>query len=648
MSRVFHRETRGRSSEAGADVVGTGRRALGGALFVCCLCLLSTSVAVAFPAWLPATDLSAPGRDADNPAVAMDSAGETVAIWERQSGISRELQLSTRAPGANFSAPVELSPASNEPVVAMTPGGETIAAWRHFDLSTGNNVIQLARRAPGGSFSAPANVSVSETNARPQGLRVAVNATGDAAVVWKQKDPASPVDPNQFFIEAAVCPAGGSCSVPAIVSSTPLVLGDAASGPAVSIDGGGNAFVVWGYFDGTDHLVQAATGSPAGVFSPPLQLSPGGAEASEPEIAADVAGDATAVWTQSDGTNFIIQNSTLPVGGSFSAPEPLSEPGVDASSPLIAAIPSGAAMVVWTATAGTGTAIEAVARAPGALFSPPETISTAGESAIFPTLAMNPGGSALAAWSGLSGGEDIVRAAIRSGEGKFSAPVGVAATDAGFFHPEVALDQADDATAVWSRSDGSNTIIQAAGYDADAPQLRAISVPTSGKVGVPVAVSVSPFDVWPISSTGFVFGDGAVAVGSSATHTYAVRGTFPVTVRATDAAGTPVEAERTIAIGPSGEFSLGKLSRNKRKGTATLVVDVSSSGRIALSGKGVRRTVRRVEVAKKVKLPIAPTSKSVKRLKAKGKAKVRLRIVFTPDGGSATAKPRTVVLIKKP
>jgi hypothetical protein len=39
---------------------------------------------------------------------------------------------------------------------------------------------------------------------------------------------------------------------------------------------------------------------------------------------------------------------------------------------------------------------------------------------------------------------------------------------------------------------------------------------------------------------------------------------------------------------PDNAFSLGKVRRNKRKGTATLAVNVPNSGEFALSGKGVR------------------------------------------------------------
>jgi hypothetical protein len=49
-----------------------------------------------------------------------------------------------------------------------------------------------------------------------------------------------------------------------------------------------------------------------------------------------------------------------------------------------------------------------------------------------------------------------------------------------------------------------------------------------------------------------------------------------------------------------------------------------------------------------VKLPVGAVGKSAERLKARGRARVRLRIAFTPDGGSAVIKDRAAVLLKKP
>jgi hypothetical protein len=67
---------------------------------------------------------------------------------------------------------------------------------------------------------------------------------------------------------------------------------------------------------------------------------------------------------------------------------------------------------------------------------------------------------------------------------------------------------------------------------------------------------------------------------------------------------------------PSNAFSLGKVKRNKRKGTATLTVGVPNAGKLALSGNGVRAasaggaaTSKTVGAAGKVKLVIRAKGK---------------------------------------
>ena len=127
----FDRETRG--PRAGLA------RAL---LLALALCVpLAASASAAAPNWLEPADLSKPGRDASNPAVAMDAAGNTIAIWERQSTLdpSLNLQISTRSAGGTFTAPVDLALKSTEPQLAMTPGGEAVAVWKHFENPPGRH-----------------------------------------------------------------------------------------------------------------------------------------------------------------------------------------------------------------------------------------------------------------------------------------------------------------------------------------------------------------------------------------------------------------------------------------------------------------------------------------------------------------------------
>jgi len=65
------------------------------------------------------------------------------------------------------------------------------------------------------------------------------------------------------------------------------------------------------------------------------------------EVAVDASGDAVAVWRQSDGTHNRIKASSRPVGGSWTAPEYLSLPGYNASTPAVAVNERGDAVASW-------------------------------------------------------------------------------------------------------------------------------------------------------------------------------------------------------------------------------------------------------------------------------------------------------------
>jgi metallophosphoesterase (TIGR03767 family) len=110
---------------------------------------------------------------------------------------------------------------------------------------------------------------------------------------------------------------------------------------------------------------------------------------------------------------------------------------------------------------------------------------------------------------------------------------------------------------------------------------------------------------------------------------------------------------------PSNAFELLKLKRNKKKGIAFLIANVPGPGEIGLRGKRVRnvgfgaaaRTARAVQGGR-LKLKITPgkgkrAKKVWRRLKRKGKAKVKVRVTYAPTGGSASTKVRKVKLIRK-
>jgi hypothetical protein len=104
--------------------------------------------------------------------------------------------------------------------------------------------------------------------------------------------------------------------------------------------------------------------------------------------------------------------------------------------------------------------------------------------------------------------------------------------------------------AVWTSNKGTD-LVQAAVYDATRPDLRQVSVPPAGQVGVPVTLSVSPFDVWSGVSTSWTFGDGGGALGAATSHTYTAPGTYQVGVTAADAVGNQTRGTGQIQIAPA-------------------------------------------------------------------------------------------------
>ncbi|HEX7058319.1 MAG TPA: PKD domain-containing protein [Solirubrobacterales bacterium] len=580
----------------------------------------------------------------------MGDSGETVAIWERQNGINHDVQVSTRSPGSAFSAPVDLSPSSTNPDVAISPQGEAVAVWRHFDIASGKYVTQAATRAPGGSFSAPIDISVSSTAAAPRDFHVAVGPGGAAALVWIQKDPDSVEDPNQFSVLASVRPAGGSFSAPMIVSPLPLVVGDDANNPGVAVDASGDVVVAWQYNDSAlaHSLIQVSSRLAGASFAAPIPISDTSHDAGLPAVAMDATGEATVVWAESDGVDQLIRAASGAPGGSFTSPVDLSASGQDAFTPDIAIAPGGDATAVWTRSNGSNFIIQAATRPPGGVFSAPADLSAPGQDAFDPEVAMNASGAATVVWRRSDGLSAIAQAATREPGGAFSPPADLSAPGQDAVSPGVAMDSVGDATTVWYRSNGANSIVQAAGYDVDAPVLRSLSIPASGVVGEPVSFSADPFDVWPIASTAFSFGDGTMADGTAVTHTYTAPGSYQVTVAAKDSAGTPVTGGGAISIIAPNRFSLGKLKRNKRTGRATLFGRISAPGRLVLFGGGVRKVRRYFGHSGRVELQIKPKRKLLKRLKRHQRARSRIKVDFLPTGGYRARKHRLIVLIRKP
>ncbi len=671
----------------------TRNRAGRGLAAIAALVVLSlpAGASAAPPNWIGPVTLSQPVSDASNPEAAMDAAGGAVALWEQRitTGVGTALNATARAAGAPLGAPFALAPRGEHPMLAMTPGGVAVAAWRQLDLTLGTYVIVVATRPPGGSFSPPVTVWAAPPGEIPQGAQIAIGAGGDVVVTWLTRDPNAKFQEltcgtkeegileeeepykcsNPYFVMGSVRPAGGVFSTPERVSP-PRGSGEGATqeekeiaesqmsaaeplgvaGPA------GNVTVAWTYFDGENRVIQAATRAPGGGWTTPETIS----EASEPEepagsldLGVDGAGNVIASWALSEGSEEprIVQVAVKSPGGSFSTPSDVSAPGQVALSPVLGVSPDGLATVVWRASGTTASPVLSSTRPPGGGFSSPVEVTAGTDHPEYQQVAVGNGGSSIVAWSGNQGPEEVVRAAVRpAGAVAYGPPVAISNSLGGefpTFHPKPTMDAAGDAAVVWERGDGLHRAVEMAGYDAAPPVLGTVSVPPTATVAEPLTFSAGSFDVWPAGPPVFNFGDGSAAAGGAVTHAFGAPGTYPVTVSATDSAGKTTSTVRSVLVKARNDFRIRKLKRNRRKGTATLLVWVPEPGRLTVNGRWVRKVGKRVRPGT-AKIPLRATGKGLRRLRAHGKLRVRIRIAYAPVGGDRRVRHRRVTLRSKP
>jgi hypothetical protein len=132
-------------------------------------------------------------------------------------------------------------------------------------------------------------------------------------------------------------------------------------------------------------------------------------------------------------------------------------------------------------------------------------------------------------------------------------------------------------------------------------------------------------------------------------------GNLPVGASGDFVPGTANRRQNISAlVNPTNSFTLGEVTRNKKKGTAKVAVTVPNPGTLALSGGGAQGQTASEPIATKavsapgtVSLLIKAKNKKKKaKLNSTGKVQVSPTITFTPTGGNAASQTKKVQLRK--
>jgi len=125
-------------------------------------------------------------------------------------------------------------------------------------------------------------------------------------------------------------------------------------------------------------------------------------------------------------------------------------------------------------------------------------------------------------------------------------------------------------------------------------------------------------------------------------------GTYPVSISAVaQPNGGKITATASLTVQQvKGTIKFGKLTRNLKKGTAQLAIKVSGPGVLTLGGKKIQKVRKTAKAAGQIKVTIRAKGKAKKTLADMGKAKVKASVVFTPTGGPAVKKNKSILLKK--
>ncbi|MBL0226644.1 MAG: hypothetical protein IPQ16_14045 [Geobacteraceae bacterium] len=413
--------------------------------------------------YLPATSWQAAALiendnhgDAGAPQVAMDTQGNATAVWEQSDGERYSIWAARYSPATGWGTPevIEPDPTQNAraPRVAMDAQGNAIAVWPHFDGIRYN--IWANRYTAGGGWGEPVLLETDDGDARVP--RIAMDAAGNAVVVWFQNDGArNNIWANRYTVDLG-------WGTPTLIENNN---DGAASAPQVAMDAIGNAMAVWDQDDGKRNNIWssryiAGVGWGTAVL---IETNDAGT-ARYPQVKIDAKGSAVAVWQQSDGTLNNIWANRYVVGVGWGAAVILeTDKSGDALLPQIAVDAQGNAIAIWSQSDGTRENIWSNRYSTGIGWGTAALLETnnagsAGDAQV----AIDPQGNALAVWGQSDGTRNNIYGNWYTPGAGWGIAVLLETDNAGDSrYPQVAMIAQGIATAVWLQSDGTRNNIWA-------------------------------------------------------------------------------------------------------------------------------------------------------------------------------------------
>ena len=296
------------------------------------------------------------------PDLALDGAGNAMAVWQQDDGRVSHFDgwlAHYTAAGDTWSAPRRFTDGGNSAFgvrVALTVEGTGLLAWQQLrgdGMAAASQPVDIAVRSlsMAGAWGALRLVNA-DTSGQVQTayvfgqLALGLNASGAAALLWSQR----PALLQPMAVAAALYQPASGWQAAATISRE---LNEDCHSPQVALDAAGNATAVWqqqtdyGAYGGANRYVAGSGWGTAGFFVD-SRLGDAGA----PSLSLDSQGNASVAWFRWSAGNQVdvMLNRYLP-GSGWSQAQVFAPVGTEASMvqlpPRVVANASGQTLLLW-------------------------------------------------------------------------------------------------------------------------------------------------------------------------------------------------------------------------------------------------------------------------------------------------------------
>jgi hypothetical protein len=299
------------------------------------------------------------------------------------------------------------------------------------------------RYTPGTGWGTAESIGAIDTAAGDFAIEVAVGPDGDAMSVWHQGDG------TRLNIWANHYTLGGGWGTAELIESEN---GGSAKTPEVAMDANGNAIAVWQQSDGLVLFAAANRYTPGGGWGTAQSIDNAPGNSSSPQVAADPAGNAMALWSGAG-----IRANRYALSGGWGTAEDIRESlGGTQGNQDVAVSADGTAIALWGQFDSTVTNVWANRYVPDNGWGTAELIETNDSGhAQHLQVAVDPNGNAVAVWKQSDGTRDNIWAnQYVAGAGWATAEL-IETEDLGDAErPQIAVDPDGNAIAVWYQDDG--------------------------------------------------------------------------------------------------------------------------------------------------------------------------------------------------